>query len=65
MLSRSAKHLYWLARYVERAENIARMIDVNLDPEVGNPFSVIGVKGLIRAWKAKNVAIVKKIKHLL
>ena len=31
MLSRSAKHLYWLARYVERAENIARMIDVNLE----------------------------------
>ena len=31
MLSRSAKHLYWLARYIERAENIARMIDVNLE----------------------------------
>ena len=31
MLSRSAKHLYWLARYVERVENIARMIDVNLE----------------------------------
>ena len=31
MLSRSAKHLYWLARYIERTENIARMIDVNLE----------------------------------
>ena len=31
MLSRSAKHLYWLSRYVERTENIARMIDVNLE----------------------------------
>ena len=31
MLSRSAKHLYWLARYVERTENIARMADVNLE----------------------------------
>ena len=31
MLSRSAKHLYWLARYVERCENIARMVDVNLE----------------------------------
>ena len=31
MLSRSAKHLYWLARYIERTENISRMIDVNLE----------------------------------
>ena len=31
MLSRSAKHLFWLSRYVERTENIARMIDVNLE----------------------------------
>ena len=31
MLSRSAKHLYWLARYIERTENLARMIDVNLE----------------------------------
>ena len=31
MLSRSAQHLYWLSRYVERTENIARMIDVNLE----------------------------------
>jgi uncharacterized alpha-E superfamily protein len=30
MLSRSAEALYWLSRYVERAENIARFIDVNL-----------------------------------
>ena len=31
MLSRSAKHLYWFARYIERTENIARMLDVNLE----------------------------------
>ncbi|MFT4171381.1 MAG: alpha-E domain-containing protein [Rhodocyclaceae bacterium] len=29
MLSRTADHLFWMARYVERAENIARMLDVN------------------------------------
>mgnify|MGYP001764872044 CR=1 FL=1 len=28
MLSRTADHLYWLARYVERAENTARLMDV-------------------------------------
>jgi uncharacterized alpha-E superfamily protein len=30
MLSRTADHLYWMARYIERAENTARMLDVNL-----------------------------------
>jgi len=30
MLSRVADSLYWLARYIERAENIARILDVNL-----------------------------------
>ncbi len=29
MLSRTADHLYWLSRYTERAENTARMLDVN------------------------------------
>ena len=29
MLSRVAENLYWMARYVERAENTARMINVN------------------------------------
>jgi uncharacterized alpha-E superfamily protein len=28
MLSRTADHLFWMARYVERAENTARMLDV-------------------------------------
>ncbi len=30
MLSRVADSLYWLSRYVERAENTARILDVNL-----------------------------------
>jgi uncharacterized alpha-E superfamily protein len=30
MLSRVADSLYWMSRYVERAENIARIVDVNL-----------------------------------
>lgn len=30
MLSRVANSIYWMARYVERAENVARFIDVNL-----------------------------------
>lgn len=30
MLSRVANSLYWMSRYIERAENIARLLDVNL-----------------------------------
>jgi uncharacterized alpha-E superfamily protein len=30
MLSRTADHLFWMARYTERAENTARMLDVHI-----------------------------------
>ena len=30
MLSRVANNLYWMSRYIERAESIARLVDVNL-----------------------------------
>lgn len=29
MLSRTASHLFWMSRYLERAENLARMLDVS------------------------------------
>ncbi|MGV2481225.1 UNVERIFIED_CONTAM: alpha-E domain-containing protein, partial [Salmonella enterica subsp. enterica serovar Weltevreden] len=29
MLSRVAGSLYWMSRYLERAENLARLVDVN------------------------------------
>lgn len=31
MLSRVAESLYWIGRYIERADNIARLLDVNLN----------------------------------
>jgi uncharacterized alpha-E superfamily protein len=31
MLSRTADHLYWMSRYTERAENTARMLNVNYE----------------------------------
>jgi uncharacterized alpha-E superfamily protein len=37
MLSRVADSLYWMSRYVERAENVARIIDVNLNLMLDNP----------------------------
>ena len=30
MLSRVAHSLYWMSRYIERAENVARLLEVNL-----------------------------------
>jgi uncharacterized alpha-E superfamily protein len=30
MLSRVADAIYWMSRYVERAENVARFLDVSL-----------------------------------
>lgn len=35
MLSRVADHLYWVSRYLERAEHTARLIDVNLNLILG------------------------------
>jgi uncharacterized alpha-E superfamily protein len=31
MLSRVAECIYWMSRYIERAENVARFVDVNLN----------------------------------
>ena len=37
MLSRVADSIYWMSRYVERAENVARFIDVNLNLMLDTP----------------------------
>lgn len=37
MLSRVADSIYWMARYVERAENLARFIDVTLNLLLDSP----------------------------
>ena len=31
MLSSNAEKIYWLSRYIERAENTARLVNVNFD----------------------------------
>jgi uncharacterized circularly permuted ATP-grasp superfamily protein len=42
----------------ERVDVIYRRIDdLFLDPEAFHPDSVLGVPGLMRAWKAGNVAL--------
>lgn len=45
MLSRVAESIYWMNRYVERAENIARFIDVNLTLLLDSPI------GVSQQWK--------------
>jgi len=40
MLSRSAERLYWLARYLERTENIARLVSVHMNLLMDLPNSV-------------------------
>jgi uncharacterized alpha-E superfamily protein len=37
MLSRVAEAVYWMSRYVERAENVARFVDVNLHLMLDSP----------------------------
>jgi uncharacterized alpha-E superfamily protein len=50
MLSRTADHLFWLARYTERAENTARMLDVNYQTSLlpqSAEVAELGWKGLL------------------
>src|SRR6185295_17408656 len=39
LLSRVADSVYWMARYIERAENVARFIDVNLHLQLDLPMN--------------------------
>jgi uncharacterized alpha-E superfamily protein len=39
MLSRVADSVYWMARYIERAENVARYVDVSLQASLDNPHT--------------------------
>lgn len=40
MLSRVAEAIYWMSRYVERAENLARFVDVTLNMTLDLPLEV-------------------------
>jgi uncharacterized alpha-E superfamily protein len=48
MLSRTADHLFWMARYIERAENTARMLDVN----VTTSLLPLSSEAAERGWRA-------------
>lgn len=44
MLCRVADAIYWMARYMERAENVARFIDVNLNLTLDAPEGFVAAK---------------------
>jgi uncharacterized alpha-E superfamily protein len=45
MLARVAESIYWMSRYVERAENVARFVEVNLNLMLDQPA------GSAQQWK--------------
>jgi uncharacterized alpha-E superfamily protein len=50
MLSRTADHLFWMSRYTERAENTARMLDVNYQTSLlpqSDATALLGWQGLL------------------
>lgn len=62
MLSRTADHLFWMSRYTERAENTARMLDVNYQTSLLPQSAAVAQAGwegllsiseLMPAYKAK------------
>jgi len=64
MLSRSAERLYWLARYIERTENTAKLVSVHMNLLMDLPKGVeMGWQQLIRinsaeqAFHEKNKAV--------
>lgn len=56
MLSRVAETIYWIGRYLERAENIARLINVNTNLMLDLPKSIqLGWEPLIRILGCESI----------
>ncbi|MES2978176.1 MAG: alpha-E domain-containing protein [Pseudomonadota bacterium] len=56
MLSRTADHLFWMSRYTERAENTARMLDVNYQTSLlpqSAAVAQVGWQGLLSISELK------------
>lgn len=69
MLSRTADHLFWMARYIERAENTARMLDVTwsmaLLPQSADEAergwrAVLGISELQHAYDRRYPAVTQR-----
>jgi len=69
MLSRTADHLFWMSRYTERAENTARMLDINYQTALlpqSAAVAQVGLQGilsiseLLHSYKEKHGDITSK-----
>ncbi|WEF34538.1 alpha-E domain-containing protein [Pseudoduganella chitinolytica] len=69
MLSRTADHLFWMARYTERAENTARMLDVNVQtallPQSEDAArqawrAMLGISELQQAYDRKHESVTQR-----
>ncbi|MCA0188318.1 MAG: alpha-E domain-containing protein [Proteobacteria bacterium] len=62
MLSRTADHLFWMARYMERAENTARILDVtyrlSLLPQNGEEVEVMWA-GMLKIMELQDTFLAK------
>jgi uncharacterized alpha-E superfamily protein len=66
LLSRIAETLYWIGRYVERADDTARLLDVSVhrmldDPETAH--SLAAVLGLSAAAPASSQAVIRRLAY--
>ena len=69
MLSRTADHLFWMSRYTERAENTARMLDINYQTALlpqSAAVAQVGLQGilsiseLLHSYKEKHGDVTSK-----
>ncbi len=62
MLSRTADHLFWMARYMERAENTARILDVtyrlSLLPQNGEEVEAMWA-GMLKIMELEDTFLAK------
>ncbi len=62
MLSRAAESLYWMARYLERAENTARLVSVFTDTRLDHPDpaeriweTALGITGALEDFRRRGL----------
>ncbi len=72
MLSRVADSLYWMSRYLERAEHTVRMLDVNFGMTLDRSSTteevrwrrlLIALGNPVKDWNGDSLALVKTLTH--
>jgi uncharacterized alpha-E superfamily protein len=63
MLSRTADHLYWMSRYVERAESLARLVDAHYRMSLLPHSPETLAESLLSTMKALHMEAAFKEKH--